>query len=606
MAVALSLTYMRTSVQPRDGMQLRMEADVRRLLRRASNPFLLASCPLAQALCETTGIPNAQAALQYAIDGAFQEGAREARLRQMLLSSLNDGTPASDPTELTRVSKRHFQRRRAKAVSILALHVRRLIGGPHLAAVDDANAAAADPLETIAELVSSFEPAMASQIFRLGGPHSAASANMLALRDRVDVGADLDGVAGELGDISLPLVAILNAQARLISGRHADGAEQLWPLFDRSRQDSTGTLEMRFELEWLAFLRARQRGDARQMDRIARSLRRLAANRAAWLLRALLALAEARIRCGMLHEAVAMLDEADRRGLRNFAVTELACSSALRSEIFLQQGDDAAAERLASGAYVVLRKRHFAAWRCQTTVARARLRLGRAWSCPDDLAELSETAWDRVALSIEHSRHRLAEGDAREARSEAREALAIAAARGYDALAARAAATLAATYERGAKKRESSLQALSLLLATRDRSVACDLFACEEAACDRDLTALLHDKLVNAIPQLRPHSGRETDAAQRFLDRLRAQAVNGSLPPQEFDRAIEALDSQAPSFAQYLRHFLSDATDIVETLFAAVVAPQHRSEMQQRLKTALRSLADSMRPDDNLRRFLVG
>jgi hypothetical protein len=363
---------------------------------------------------------------------------------------------------------------------------------------------------------------------------------------------------------------------------------------------------MRFELEWLAFLRARQRGDARQMDRIARSLRRLAANRAAWLLRALLALAEARIRCGMLHEAVAMLDEADRRGLRNFAVTELACSSALRSEIFLQQGDDAAAERLASGAYVVLRKRHFAAWRCQTTVARARLRLGRAWSCPDDLAELSETAWDRVALSIEHSRHRLAEGDAREARSEAREALAIAAARGYDALAARAAATLAATYERGAKKRESSLQALSLLLATRDRSVACDLFACEEAACDRDLTALLHDKLVNAIPQLRPHSGTETDAAQRFLDRLRAQAVNGSLPPQEFDRAIEALDSQAPSFAQYLRHFLSDATDIVETLFAAVVAPQHRSEMQQRLKTALRSLADSMRPDDNLRRFLVG
>ena len=84
-------------------MQLRMEADVRRLLRRASNPYQLAALPLAQALCEATGILNAQAALQHVIESAFHESPQEARFRDLLLSSEAE----ADESQAERVKARY-------------------------------------------------------------------------------------------------------------------------------------------------------------------------------------------------------------------------------------------------------------------------------------------------------------------------------------------------------------------------------------------------------------------------------------------------------------------------------------------------------------------
>jgi hypothetical protein len=113
----------------------RLEADVRRMLRRAHNPFLLSANPLAQALCETTGIASPKGALESVISGAFSEGFQESRLRDMLLSTVKV-SQESKPPEPSSISRRHLQRRRAKAVAILASHIRNVFGAAMIVAVE--------------------------------------------------------------------------------------------------------------------------------------------------------------------------------------------------------------------------------------------------------------------------------------------------------------------------------------------------------------------------------------------------------------------------------------------------------------------------------------
>jgi hypothetical protein len=553
-------------------MQQRIEAEVRRLLRRAGNPFLLGSCPLAQALCESTGIANPRSALRHAIDGAFAQAPRELRLRQMLVSAIENGGVSALGGGFE-VSKRHLQRRRAKAVAILASHIRGIIGVPQLVITED-EGPAADPLDTIAELIAGIEPGLASQLQELKDPNGATASPALA--------------------------AVRHEQAAEIDGAQVAAAEELWPNFGRFDRDGADTPETRFELEWLAFLRARHRSDARSMDAIARNLKRLALDRASWLMRALLARANAKICCGLLEEAAELFDEIDRRGIRNFAVIDLAWSGALRGEHLLQQGDDVSAERLASGSFLILRGRHFAAPQCQATIARARLRMGRAWSCED--GDLHGSAWGGLLLAVERARHSIAAGDSAGAEALARNVYEAALARGYDGVAARAAAVLG-----------EPLLALSHLLVSRDRSVACDLFPFDQNTAgssllaDRDaaIVELVHTALVAAIPQLRTPSARETAAARTFLCGLYAYAL-GAPRARDFDESISQLDSSAPSFAQYLRHFSDDAFDILQTLVTAIVPTPRRADAEHRLRLAARAVVMLIEPRGNPRHFVVG
>jgi hypothetical protein len=596
-------------------MQLRMEADVRRLLRRASNPYQLAALPLAQALCEATGILNAQAALQHVIESAFHESPQEARFRDLLLSSEAEAATCDRNERWFQVSKRHLQRRRAKAVSVLAQHVRKLVGGPQLVVVEDRNGGAVDPLETLAELVSSIEPATASRIFGLGGLESNVDAAMLTIRGQIDVGHEIGEMnAGLPRDISPPLAAVLNAQARQISGTHAAAKRELWPLLKQAERDSNDDSEVRFELEWLAFLRACHGGDARQMERVAINLRRIAHGRAVWLLRALLAQADAEIRRGRIEHAAALLDETERRSLRNFALVQLASASALRAEIALQIGDDASAERLASGAYFVLRGRHFDAYRCQVTIARAALRRGKPWAYPEDLGNLAPSSWDRAALEVERARGLVGAGNIESARRCAGDAFRTAVELKYDGLAARAAAALGATFNRRRRQRRDwYLRALSYLLDTRDRLAGCDLFG---VARERDdsfsaqlleaIPEVLYDRLTSAVPQLRVQSERESALARAFLKSLSLYVLGYGLDTARLQDAIEALDAGAPFFAQYALHFLEDATDIFATLFAAVAARGQQAEVGDRLTGALQSFVAGVRRREHCRSFLVG
>jgi len=231
-----------------------MEAEVRRLLRRAYDPFRLGAFPLAQALCEVTGIANPEAALRHVIDKAFQEDWQEERLRHLLLppDKGSDGT-RREAAQRLQISTRHIQRRRAKAVSILALHIRKLVGAPPSTAAGDRERDP-DPLETIAEIVSDIEPDTAANIFRLGNPQSAARANLIAMRACVDAGAEVAtaGAQSEPSNFS-PLVAILRAQSKELGGKPDEAARELLPLFTRAARDRATDPEARFELEWLSF-----------------------------------------------------------------------------------------------------------------------------------------------------------------------------------------------------------------------------------------------------------------------------------------------------------------------------------------------------------------
>ncbi|HEY6325677.1 MAG TPA: hypothetical protein VIW73_04050 [Candidatus Cybelea sp.] len=604
MAIALYQSF-----RPRDDAQsqLQMEADVRRLLRRANDPLRLAAFPLAQKLCDLTAIPAPRDALRHVIASAFRGVWPDTRLRDLLLTAdLDERMFRNEAAARLQVSTRHLQRRRAKAVAILAAYVRSLIGERE-APGEERGGSPADPLETIAELVADIEPALAARILRLSGPRSAERADVLAARALVDTGHDGEEPIVAKGAFS-PLFAALRAQSKTINGNDDAARQELLPIFTRAARDRTDGSELRFELEWLAFLRSRYGGRVGAMERVATNLDRLAQARPEWATRALLAQAEARLRAGRLHDASALLDRAERHSLRSLALRQLASSSVLRAEIALQRGDDCAAERFAAGANAILAGRHCDAYRCRVTAARAALRLGKPCSGDGDATDLAPAAWDRVAIEIEHARYLAATGSADLARARAGQSYDTAVARRYRGLAARAAATLGATFDRRSRHRTRwNLRALEHLLTTRDRSVGCDLYLPEaRIAFDRNVPGALYEGLRYAIPPLPPSTEAEAEPARAFLAHASAYAFGHADFDDHLLRTIEGAVRDSARFCQYVVYFLDDATDVLETAFAAVAGPEERAGVDQRLAAVLRAFAGAVRPRDDVRRFLVG
>jgi hypothetical protein len=560
------------------------EAEVRRMLRHAKNPFLLASNRLAQAISEATGIPNARDAIRQVVETAFGCSFQERRSCELLLESLDERPRPAAQADAFEVSKRQFHRRRARAVASLAAHVRRILDRP--VGRVGAGQALADPLEAMADLVSNIEPAIASEILRLS--------------------------TRKAPDVPAALAAILEAQLQELAGdgRAIEPGARVSMLAGTTLADT----EIRFEREWLNFLRARNAGDAVRMDRISRNLTRVASDRSPLVLRASLAQAESKLHRGCLDEASQILDETDKRSARDFAVTTLASSTLLRSELALCRADDAAAERLASGAYLVLRGRHYDSFRCQRALSRARLRLEQPWPWPEDADALRETAWDYVALVIERARHLLAAGDLETARSVAIGALETAQARGYRSLCARAAATIGATFLRETRrKREWFARALRHLLVTRDRSSGYDLFAFEKrgayaAVFSRDETlfvTVLYDALLRTIPHLRPVSDRQREIARGLLAQLARVALGVTAGFDAFEKALEAAGDECPPFVQYFNYFGDDASEVVHAFFQAVAGFEERSRTEYRTSAALRLMAAAPARMANLRAFIV-
>jgi hypothetical protein len=591
-----------------------MEAMVRRLLRRAGDSYRLAAFPLAQTLCRASGIPNAQLALRHVVEAAFKNAPHEAELRDLILASdLDAHLSRTESATRLQVSRRHLQRYRAQAVSILARHIRDLIGP--VALVTAEGESLGDPLDMLAEMISHFEPGMAAKLCRLGGPHLAARANVLDLRSQVDSGNELGDVPVEpQPGLTRWQHAVLRAQSKQINGKGAEARDALRPVLTDRERDLGHDAEARFELEWLMFLRARHRSDAAEALRVASNLRRIAQDRAVWRSRALLAQAESRIRLGRIREATDFLDEADRLNLRASAIGPLASAGALRAEIALLNGDDPLAERLASGAYIVLRGRHYDSYRCLTTIARARLRMGKPWACSDALDVLAPLAWDRVSVTIERARHLRADGFTRAARACAAEGFRVSASLGYEGLAARAAATIGATFDEASQmRREWYLRALSHLLTTRDHSIAGDLFWSGDQTANEmpfgsfgdEAIDVLYSGLMTSIPQLATEAERDGPAARAYLRHLSQYVFDLETFPDRLKRATEAVDDGTKAFAYFMLRFVDDVEEIVRPAFQATASLRHRDRVEQRLKFALSVFSKRVRPVSR-QQFLVG
>jgi hypothetical protein len=214
---------------------------------------------------------------------------------------------------------------------------------------------------------------------------------------------------------------------------------------------------------------------------------------------------------------------------------------------------------------------------------------------------------------VEHARHLLAQRRFENAADLAQAAFDRATAGGYDGLAARAAATAGRCEASPSVRADWYRRALSLLLRTRDRSVAFDLFALEDPR-DSDLVVtpdecfddVLYDALVGAIPHLRVQDTRQEKAARRFVRSLTYWILGAETPSAALDESIRAVECGAPSFTPYVVHFGDDASDVLQTFFLAVAPLHRRAATGHRLSGATHRMAFLVRPSADPRRFLVG
>jgi hypothetical protein len=586
-----------------------MEGAVRRLLRRSNDSYRLAAFPLAQALCQATGIANAQLALRHVVEAAFKNTPYESQLRELILKSAVEAhLSRTEAAAQWQVSRRHFQRYRANAVSILTAHIRELVKS--VAFADTEGNGLSDPLDILATMIGTFEPVAAAQLARFGSCEFASRAYVLEMRGRLEAGQELHDSASEIpSERSRSLFAVLCAQSKQLNGKETEARVALRPLLTDQNRNLASDAEALFELEWLAFLRARHRGDTADMSRSAGNLRRIALDRSGWRSRALLAEAESSIRFGRIAEATELLDAAERLNLQAHAIGRLASTTALRAEVALLRGDDILAERLAEGAYLVLRGRHYDSYGCLTTVARARFRLKKPWRDPLGAASLSAASWDRMRISIENARHFYAAGCGDSARALAQEVFDRCVLAGFQGLTARAAATVGATFEAGSRlQREWYLKALSCHLTTRDHFTARDLFLDSGDArsiwFDVDVTAIVYASLVTTIPQLGIDSSCKT-AAIGYLKQLGQYVLGAGDSPKRLEEAQERLNGASRSFTQFLLRFRNEATDVLLPAFIAIGNARNDSGVESRLRNALDVLGDQANPFD-ARQFLVG
>ncbi len=593
--------------------QQNMEALVRRLLRRSVDSYRLAAFPLAQALCRATGIANAQLALRHVVEAAFKNAPHEVHLRELILSSdLDAHLSRTESAARLQVSRRHLQRYRAQAVSILAAHIRELVKSVAFATTQGESLA--DPLDILAEMISTFEPGAAARLCRFAGPDSVSRAELLEVRSRLEAGNELGDLPEEARSApSRSLLAVLHAQSKQINGKEREAKEALRAVLTDRARDIAYDSEALYELEWLTFLRARHHGNAAEMSRVAGNLRRIAQDRAGWRSRALLAQAESCLRLGKAREATELLDAAERLNLQTSAIGQLASTTALRAEIALLRGDDILAERLASGAYLVLRGRHYDSYGCLVTIARARIRLSKPWTCGNALDPLDGAAWDRVRANVESARHLRDDGFVERARTCAEQAYRHCLLSGFEGVAARAAATIGATFDDDAQtRREWYLKALSHLLATRDQFAACDLFPRDGDRADvpvlgsfeRDAADVVYAGLVAAIPQLGMEPNGEAATARAYLKHLGRYVAGLTESPRYASEAADRLGDDSRAFVQFVLRFTDDVAEIVRPFFLAIASARHRSGVESRVQRALADFADRVRPGEG--QFLVG
>ncbi len=207
-------------------------------------------------------------------------------------------------------------------------------------------------LDHLADLAAKVEPGAAATIHQLTGTGVSESLQLVRLRAALDQGSAIgnDAYANHPG-VPRAIVAQFVAFSNEMNGRPWD---ELYPAEASARY----SLAMRFELEYVAFLRARQRGFVLEMQTIAASLRRLAGERGSALPVALQCQADASLRAGDVANAHLHLDLAGRLTFSRSDLRQFAAATMLQSKIALYENHTRRAEDLANGAFAVLNRHH--------------------------------------------------------------------------------------------------------------------------------------------------------------------------------------------------------------------------------------------------------
>ncbi|HTA37851.1 MAG TPA: hypothetical protein VK760_02185, partial [Candidatus Acidoferrales bacterium] len=454
-----------------------------------------------------------------------------------------------------------------EAVAAVAYFIRKLLGR-RCAGDGGAEAMTGNSLEHLADLAAKVEPGAAATIHQLTGAGVSESLQLLRLRAAVEQGTAIgDEAYANHPGVPRAVVARFVAFAGTMNGRPSGDATIA---ADATTRYSPA---VRFELEYLAFLRARQRGFVLEMQTIAASLRRLAGERGSALPLALQCQADASLRAGDVADAHVNLDLAGRLTFSRSDLRQFAAATMLQSKIALYENETRRAEDLANGAYAVLNRNHRDAYACAVLVSQARWQRGAPWRPSLDASRLPRASWDRIAVDTEHARHLAREGRRKRAARLAAQAFAFASAAGFEGLAARAAGVMYGIAAVGSRREEAlrwRADAVARLLRTQDRLLCAGLLAsAEPLATDERLVDAMYRRLCVFVPQMLGDDERQRAAVRRLLE-CALSALNDSETEASMRAAAEAAHASDSAFAHYCGQGAAGIAEILSLTGAAV------------------------------------
>jgi hypothetical protein len=553
-----------------DDEQRRMAKAVLYMLHRVRKPYDLARAPFADALCRATGIPSAASALRFVVEEALPgNDARTDRLRGLLLWDFSSEENLGKVASRMHISRRHLQRFRAEAVSAVAYHVRKLLG-TRCAGDGAEQVRTGTSLDHLADLAAVVEPGAAATIHQLTGAGVSESLQLVRLRAALEQGSAI-GDEAYANHPGVPRAVV--AQFVALSNEMNGHPQSDLPLAPESSQRYSPA--MRFELEYMAFLRARQRGFVLEMQTIAASLRRLAGERGGALPLALQCQADANLRAGDVANAHLHLDLAGRLTFSRNDLRQFAAATMLQSKIALYENDTRRAEELASGAYAVLNRHHRDAYACAVLISQARRQRGAPWRPSLDASRLPRGSWDRIAVDIEHARHLTSEGRRKRAARLAARAFAFASAAGFEGLAARAAGVMYGITAAGPRRDEAlrwRADAVARLLRTQDRLLCVGLLAGDEPpmAADEQLLDAMYRRLCVFVPQMLGDDVHQRRTVRNVLESGLAALDEPARMAPGIRASAEAAGEADSALAHYCRQAAAGIAEILSMTGAAL------------------------------------
>ncbi len=421
------------------------ERFVRAMLRRARNLERLSSLPVVAPLCSAVDEENPISMVRVLVESSFGQSSGERELYELVRACDLDATMTQEGlSKQYGLSRRQFFRRRAVAIRAIAHRVRELLRGVDISSPP---ARGADVLLTSA--LSETEPTAVLRLYPVLDHQSKQRHTPSLFRARLDSGEYIPLASALDAPREHRAVALaLAAQSQTIAGEENESAATLSELRTMLREPSEDDgSDVRFELEFLNFLRSRIRGYVHGMRSAAERMRRLAVPRSRSATRAERAMVETQLCEGRIEDARRDCEALESIALQSSDLRSVAWCRMFNALLGLRAGALEEAETSALLADVALSHVYPDASIARSVTAEISLRTHHPWSAQDILSARPRFSWDRTLILVWLARHLLEENDVARAESIAEEALTIASVREYNAVAGLAAATLGAALD---------------------------------------------------------------------------------------------------------------------------------------------------------------